>query len=146
MTLGRDGAGIGRHQNCRGVAVSVKSRKASKPLSMRAIFWRIWIVGTLGWMTIIGFNVGSTLMVYNDLSTEELRLESKLNKASAGSYDKWKAGFDLRTVTRKRLRARNELIFDGGYMFGPPLAILIISFLVSLVFSEEDEVEEARSV
>lgn len=122
-------------------------RQSAKPLTLRVVLWRIWIVASLGWVFIFGVAGGSTLLVHNELSFQEARLESKMKQTVAGSYARWELSRKVAKVRRDKTDAERELLSDLIQMLGLPLAALLIGFLLSLLIPrEEDEYEEPASV
>ena len=108
-------------------------------MTLRSLFWRAWIAGTLGLLIIVGVDAGSTTVAYNDLSTETIKLEAEINKSVPGSATHSQASRRLAKVKRDMDAAEQDLIRDALWAFLPPLVVLIFAFFVSLLFRSDED-------
>ena len=117
------------------------SSKDGRGITLKSIFWRIWLTGSLGWLIIIGLGAGSTTVRYNDLSTDILRLESEVKKLVPGSVEWSDANRRLRKARHGSVRAEQGLIRSALEAFLPPLGILVLAFFLSLMLPSRDDDE-----
>lgn len=116
-----------------------KSGTSRKKLTRKGLFWRCWIAGSVGWLLLIGIDVSISLIRYQDLSVEALRLESDIGKSIRGSEKQSAAKSRLLLVNRRMSDAQRDMIFDGVLIVAPPLIALFIAFLVSLVIGPPED-------
>lgn len=111
---------------------------AGKTLSYRALFWRCWIVASLGWLLLTGVDMAATAVKHQDLSAEAMRLVSARNGALRGSSRDSDATTRLRRIAYEKEEAQNHMIRGGMLMVAAPLGLLFLGYIASLFLQRED--------
>lgn len=120
-----------------------KKPKSGKGMTLKSLFLRCWVIASLGLLIIMGASAGSTLMIYNELSTDSVRLEAEIQKSAPGSFARAHATRRLTQVKRNIADAQQALLQDALWAFIPPLLALVVAYLISLLLPAREEAEPA---